>query len=805
MSPAPSPRHVLGLLGAFVATSMVAGLLAAGLAIPAVGASGLATQNSVNFFDSIPGDLAQPPLSEKSTLLAADGSVITTFYEENRDNVNLDAISPEMQRAIVAIEDARFYQHSGVDPKGLVRALLVNKISGNVEQGASTLTQQYVKNVLKESAYARGDLAGQKAAVEQTTSRKLKEIRYAVTLEKSLTKDEILDRYLNIAWFGGKINGVEAASKYYFNTHAKDLTLPQAATLAGMVQDPVKYSPNTYPAAALLRRNVVLGKMLQLHMIDQKTHNAAEATKLGAKITPTKNGCANAGTNAWFCDYVWRLIIGSKTFSALGKTSEERQNTLLRGGLTIKTTMSPKIQKAGMAATAKVIPPTDPSRVATAAVTVEPGTGRVLSIAQNWAFDPAGGRGKSSIDYGVDKAYGGGNGFQTGSTFKPFTLATWLKQGKSLNSIVSSEVGTAPFSDFHSSCLPGGLPRNQSYTYYNSEGKSQGDMTVFKATYASVNGAYVSMEKQLDLCDIRKTAEDLGVHLAAPRENFCLVGDHTTSRLPNCVPSLTLGVADISPMTMAAAYAAFAAKGTYCAPIAVASITDGQGKSRKVPGASCKQGLDENVANTVNYGLSHVFKPGGTAAKVGGLPDGRPASGKTGTTNESVNTWFVGYTPQLATAVWVGHPDLNKKRVQPSLNTLTINGVRRHVFGATYAAPIWKLIMTAALRGTEIKHFAGADSKLLVSPKTSVPDVNGKSLADAIRILKAAHFKSNVSSGLTPSKYPAGSVASTSPAGGSRADTGTEVSITLSSGGGNGLPGLPGNLGNGNGNGPGGG
>jgi len=787
-------RNVLGLLVAFIITSMAGGVLAAGLAMPAIGASGVLTKNSVTFFDSLPSELTQPPLAATSVLLASDGSRITTFFEENRVNKDLKDISQNMQAAIVAIEDSRFFEHGGVDPKGLARAAIVNKITGHTAQGASTLTQQYVKNVLVEAANAKGDKVAQAQATEQVASRKVKEIRYAVALEKQLPKLEILNRYLNIAWFGGKINGVESASKYYFGTTAKALTLPQAATLAGMVQNPPKYSPRYNPKTSLARRNLVLNKMLEQGKIDQKAHDTAVKTKLGAKITITANGCANAGKNGYYCEYVRRQIIDNKAFSALGKTPEERENSLKRGGLRITTAMSPKIMKAAWKGLTSTIPTKDKSRVATATVTVEPNTGLVKSIQQNKLYDPAENKshkitGKAAINYSVDQEWGGGNGFQTGSTFKPFTLATWLKAGKSLNAVVPSSSGVAPFSQFRS-CNPE-FDRRQTYTYFNAgDGQPNGDsMSVWNGTAKSVNGVYVSMEKQLNLCDIRKTAESLGVHLAAPRDDFCTSKKRDrTERLPNCVPSLTLGVADLSPMTLAAAYATFAAKGTYCAPIAITSIKDRNGKSLSIPKRTCKRALDEGVANTVNLGLSKVLTPVGTAASVRPLPDNRPASGKTGTTNNSVDTWFAGYTPQLATAVWVGDPEPHKVRnhyERTTLNYRTINGRRQGpVYGATFAGVIWKKIMVDAVKGMEIKHFARADSRLLVSPKRTVPDVRGKSVDAAKAILKEAGFLVTVSNDPVKSKYPVGSVASTSPEGGSEVSYGSSITLTLSAGGG---------------------
>jgi membrane peptidoglycan carboxypeptidase len=800
MSTASRAQNVLGLLGAFIVTSMVAGVLAAGLALPAIGASGVATKNSVTFFNSLPGDLKQPPTSQRSTLLAADGTPITTFYDEYRIDKPLKDISLNMQHAIVAIEDARFFEHGGVDPQGLMRAAVVNQISHRSAEGASTLEQQYVKNVLKEAAYVKGDKEALKEAQVKTNARKLKEIRYAVTLEKTMSKTEILNKYLNIAWFGGQVNGIEAASQYYFHTTAKKLTLPQAATLAGMIQSPPTYSPEFAPKEAIGRRNVVLHRMLDQHMIDQATYVKSVKAKLGAHITKPTQGCANSGHYAYFCDYVFNILTEDKAYSALGKTVEDRINRLKRGGLTIRTTMDPKLVNAAWKTMSKALPPKDKSHVATASVTVQPGTGKVLSIQQNKIYKPTNDKpGKSAyttIDYSTDYKYGGSAGFQTGSTFKPFTLATWLKAGKSLNASVPAGAGSAPFSSFKS-CF--GYLGSESYTYSNaSDGEGKGNMSVWDATARSVNGAFVSMEKQLNLCDIRATAESIGVHLAAPRNVECGTAKQRkgiTTRLPICTPSLTLGVENISPMTMAAAYAAFAARGTYCAPIAVISITDRNGKHLPVQDANCKQTLDKNIADTVNLGLSKVFSSEGTAAAVGGLP-GRPASGKTGTTNSSQDTWFVGYTPQLATSVWVGDPSFYgpaKYQHRKVLMHRTINGhYYSAVFGATIAGPIWKKIMLTATKGMPVEKFKKPNSSLLSRPQTTVPNVNGMQIDQAINKLKGAGFTTTVASNPVSSKYPAGTVASTSPGGGSRTDYGTEITITVSSGGGGGGGGIVG-------------
>ncbi|MCD5350756.1 penicillin-binding protein [Kineosporia mesophila] len=777
MSSAPAPRNVLGLLGAFVVTSLVAGVLAAGLAVPAIGATGMASNNAVEAFDALPSELASTQVAANTTVLASDGSVIATFYDENRVPVSLDKMSPYLQNAIVAIEDERFYEHGGVDPQGLIRALVVNEIAGSVSQGASTLTQQLVKNMLKEQAYLAGDKAAYEAAEEQTKSRKIKEIRLAAALEKKMSKKEILAAYLNIAWFGGQVNGVEAASRYYFNTTAAKLTLPQAAMLAGMVQSPVQFNlaDRDKLAAARNRRDTVLNKMYSQGMIDEETRDKAIKTKLRTKITPTYQGCANAGTSAYFCDYVYNLITKSNDFKALGKTKKARQAALKQGGYTIRTTLDPKLLRASWKAVKEAIPPNDSSNVATAAVTVEPGTGKVLSMIQDKYYSVDKGRKNTTINYSTDYKYGGSSGFLTGSTFKPVVLATWLKAGKSLNATIDGSPGAIAESSFKR--CGSSLQSSATWNFVNSgDGGARGSMSVWDATANSINGAYIRMEQQLDLCDVADMAKAVGMHLAAPVAQQC--GVKNTTKIPNCYPSVVLGIANQSPLTMANAYATFAASGKYCKPIVVTSIKNRNGKSLEVPTADCKQTVDSKVANTVTLGLSRALT-NGTAARTGPLSNGQPASGKTGTTNDSQDTWFLGYTPQLSTAVWVGPETVNGQR--KTMRGVRINGTYwSSVYGGSIAAPTWKKIMEAALEGKPVKEFPEADSSLTRTPTTNIPSVVGKSPDDARGILEDAGFQVSQSGDLETSDQPAGTVARVDPSG--SASTGSTITIYLSAG-----------------------
>ena len=374
-SSSPGVARVLALLATFVAASLVTGALAAGLFIPAVGATGVVTRSGVDYFNNLPADLSTPPLAEQSTMYAADGrTVIARFFDENRVNVPLAKITPVMRQAIIAIEDSRFYEHGGVDPKGVVRAALNNSMNGEV-QGASTLTQQYVKNYNVEKALAAGDPAAAKAAVSQNYSRKLQEMRTAIALEKKLSKDEILEGYLNIALFGNNTWGVEAAASYYFDTSATKLTLVQAATLAGLVQSPTTYSPFDHPDRALTRRNDVLGRMLTLGMINQKQYDTARKAKLITKRTPSHNGCITAAERRLLLRLRDQPDADRPVLRLPRQDRAERVTNIKRGGYSIVTSLDPRLQQQAYNTVIEHVPVTDPSKVAAVAVTVQPGTG----------------------------------------------------------------------------------------------------------------------------------------------------------------------------------------------------------------------------------------------------------------------------------------------------------------------------------------------------------------------------------------------------------------------------------------------
>jgi len=619
-----------------------------------------------------------------------------------------------------------------------------------------------VKNVLLEQARTAENAELESSLVNEDYGRKLREAKLAISAEKNVTKDEILERYLNIALFGDGQYGVQTAASHFFGKSAADLTLPDAALLAGMIQSPRRLDPVDNPEGALDRRNVVLGRMLDLVQIDQAQHDEAVAVPLEAQLAmqEVRNGCEQAGSAAYFCDYVTKVLLNDATF---GEDANARQRLLYRGGLTITTTLDKVQQQAAWESVLDAVPPKDPSGVGASLVSVEPGSGLVKAMAQNRVYTPSPEPvpGGTVYNYNVDKAYGGTDGFQPGSNYKPFTLATWLEAGKSLNQRVPAPARPVYDirDDFRASC---GRFGSEEYAPQNSEGQGGGTMTVLEATYNSVNTAYLEMARQLDLCAIRDTAAKLGVHRADGGEL-------------SYTPSSVLGANEVAPLTMAAAFATFADRGNYCRPIAVTKVTDSSGAELAVPAPECQQVLDPEIANGVTFALTQTIERG-TAAS---LTFDRPAAGKTGTTNDNNETWFTGFTPQLATAAWVGTPDGDTV----SLNELRINGERRRVFGATIAAPMWEAYMEQALEGQPVMDFPEASERALVGPRVTVPSVAGQDVDSAEDEIRGTdQLQTVVSSSTTFSNAPEGTVATTDPGPGARVPPGTTVTIIRSAG-----------------------
>lgn len=661
----------------YVGLSAVAGVLVVGLMLPVLGLIGLVTNGGIASFQSIPSALSKPPLAQQTVIEAANGKVLATLYFENRVEVELADINPVMQEAIVAIEDNRFYEHAGFDLRGTIRAIL-STASGAQVQGGSTITQQYVKNLLIAAADTDEEIA---AATVKTPARKLQEIRYALALEKRMTKPQILEGYLNIAYFGAGAYGVEAASRRYFSKSAADLTLAEASLLAGLVQQPYGYDPLRFPEAAANRRATVLNRMVRYGYIPQSAADKVNAQPLSEILNPSDNtnGCT-ASIAPFYCDYVVQQL---RTNPMLGDTLAERDALLKRGGLTIRTTLDLPTQKSAQKAVEKAIPIDDASGKAAAITMIQPGTGNILAMAQNrkWGTE---GVGNTTYNYNVERAMSGTIGMQAGSTFKAFVLAAAIEMG-----LPSAEpIKSPPSKTFKNfvNCDNG----DKFPAYRASNSTRSGTFNMREGTAYSVNTYFVELERRTGICRPVEIASQMGVKTGA--------GDPLAP-----VPSFVLGSNEVTPLMVANAYAAFAAHGLYCEPRVVTEIRDRDGNLIPTAGSLCQQVVSRETADGVTEMLREVID-GPLPSRTGGrMALDRPAAGKTGTTNDSAAVWFTGYTPNVAAAVWVGDP---RGGFAYPMKNIEINGVfYEQVFGGTLPGPIWQRAMLAAHKDIPVTSF----------------------------------------------------------------------------------------------------
>jgi len=693
----------LGKLILFLGVSAICGVLMAGLLVPAAAVSGNAASGSIKFFETLPAELKVDPPSQSTKILAADGSVIANLYLENRTRVSLDQMSPYIKDAVIAIEDSRFYEHGGVDTTGILRALVATA-RGN-KQGASTITQQYVNNVINSSLESEGK--GDQVllnGVNKGVGDKLREMKLAIALEKKFTKEQILEGYLNIVFFNRDAYGIEAASRLFFSTSAKNLTLPQAALLAGVVNSPSFYDPITNPDNAKVRRNLVLKAMLTQGKIKQAQYDAAVATPVKTKVTQPRQGCAYSPTSPYFCDYVLHLLLNNPAY---GADAKERERKIFRGGLTIKTTLEPKAQKAAQAQV-DAAAGANPNKWGAALVSVEPGTGKITNMAQNTTWLPTKGKFDTQLNFNVDKRDEKGNdlnglgGAQPGSTMKPFTFAEWLDEGKSMNTVVDGSVRRYPLDfQWRNSCgtTTGAYstPEHDAQLgaaedLQNAEPDYYKPMTVLKGLYNSINTVTFASAAQLDFCGIQKIVDAVGLHNGLDNKPINM------SVLANL-----LGSTQTAPLTMASAFATFANDGRYCTPIAITSVTDANGAKLPAQATNCRDALKPEVARGVNYALQEVLNRGS-----GSLIQPRistqtdfPIAAKTGTSNNNGSTWVVGHTTGLATAAWFGDPLGNQQR---SGQNITINGqFYEGIDGYMIAGPMFSRFMAeiAPSHGTE--------------------------------------------------------------------------------------------------------
>jgi membrane peptidoglycan carboxypeptidase len=658
----------------FVAIPL-AGALVAGLLLPWLAGPGLAARSSVELLTPLEG--ADATLAGNSAVLAADGSVITFFYRNNRTPVASDQIAPVMKQALIDIEDSRFYEHNGLDVEGTVRALLRNLRAGSVLEGGSTITQQLVKQTLLQTAVTPQERA---AATEDSVGRKLKEARLALALEDEYSKDELLTRYLNLVYFGEGAYGVQAAAQAYFSVNAADLTLPQAAMLAGLVQTPTADNPVNDPERARERRNQVLSRMLALgHITEAQFAEIAPQPVAVAPSASPPNGCVDAVIGGFFCDFLQRHLTETLGIS---------QQLLEDGGLVIRTTLRPDLQASADQAVLNALPMGDP--LAAMFTAVEPGTGRVLAMSVNRRFgydadDPT----QESVNLHVAASQG------AGSTYKVFVAASALERGiPPWNRITTS-------SPYVSRVYKNG---RAPYVVENV-GTPPATLTMDEALVRSSNTYFVALEDQLGSVEGPvRMAQRMGLFSLDP------VADRVVAENRG---SFTLGPEATSPLALASAYSTLGANGTQCDPTPVTEILDRHGRPLTdvagVPiptGTSCTpDAVPPAVATTLNQILvGDTVLPYGTGTRAA-IP-GHQIAGKTGTSQDRFSVAFVGYTPQYAASVMV----LNPKRNQDV-----------GAYGGRGAAPIWHDAMLPILSAQPPAFFPPAGMPL-TPPRPPRPD-----------------------------------------------------------------------------------
>lgn len=791
---------MLGGLAGLVALSTVAGVLITATVTPVIAVSGAAASSAITMFDKLPSVLDINQLMLPTTFYYknpenGNDEVLAQFYDQNRDPVTYDEVATVMYDSVLSSEDPRFYDHGGVDLIGTSRALIRNIEGGGETQGGSSISQQYVKNVLIQrcAADAVTSEEEQECFLQATQSsgtegiqRKLQEMRYAIALEQKYSKNDILLGYLNIANFGGQTYGIGAAAKRYFGVSAADLSLTQAALLAGIVQNPNTYridQPNNEVngaadgySQAKERQTYVLSRLLDDGKITQEQHDAAVAEPITPNITESLQGCATAGGSAYFCQYVKTELLSNEAF---GATYEERAQALQRGGLNVYTSLDIRLQIPAEQAMAEWAPgKIEGMDFGSAAVSTEATTGRILTMTQNTTFsedlaltdsDPA----YSSQVYAADAAHGSSIGFEVGSTYKLFTLIDWLEKGHSVNETLNGT--NRVFKRMSAECSGDWV--NTSNTKIDNFAKSGGyNGTVMKFTADSLNSGYLAMAEKLDLCDINKVADRMGVKTGDGELTY--VGNPDKGYVAN-VAFDVLGSKNIAPLAMAGAYATVANQGIYCTPKAIDRVTDADGNDLPLPASSCNQVIAPDIAATAAFALQGVMNRGGTGA-ASNPGDGIPVIGKTGTHNTK-QTMMVESSTKVATAVWVGNVEGDSTLYKRYYNRVELAQLRHKI------APAIQRAANEVYGGDE---FPRANTNLTRRVLTDLPSVVGQSVDQATDTLRDAGFEVSVGSPVDATEAE-GIIARQDPGAGQVAG-GTTVTISPSNGQGVALPDITG-------------
>jgi membrane peptidoglycan carboxypeptidase len=775
-------RSLLSNATSLLVCGLLAGVVVAAAVFPAVALSGLAAKAGADTFDSLPSALTVQQSPQISYVYASDRkTLLSTFYDENRRDIPLADVGPVMQQAMIAAEDTRFYEHHGVDVKGVARAFVANQQSGSNAQGASTLTMQYVRQAIEYSATTPQEVVD---ATSNTPGRKIREMRYAMALEKQLTKQQILERYLNIAPFGNGAFGIYAATQVYFGKPPRDLTLGEAALLAGLVRAPSAYDPMTdegHKESISRRDNYVLPNMVKMGYITEAERQRTIATEptLTGKRAP--NGCTSVINNSWgfFCDYLYRWWLQQPAF---GADTYERENRLKSGGYTIITSLDVNAQASAKKNVEKY-DRTGSNPTALMLAGVEPGTGHIQLMATNRTYSndqthngPSTNPGKRGQRGNYPNTTnplisGGGdiNGYQAGSSFKVFTMVAALEKGIPLSYNINT---TSPYVSKYiidpgspAACNgPHYCPVNANPSWMN------GSRNMWTGLGRSVNTFWVPMQEVAGAQNAVNAAKQLGIEFRAP-------SDANLAANANGWGAFTLGVSATTPLDMANAYATLAADGNYCEPIPVMEIRDFTGNKIDAASPRCHQAVDANVARAAidamrcPVGDQSAFGAcdGATAADIRGIV-GKPVAGKTGTTDANQTAALITTTKQLSVGGIVADPDW----AQTSRLVSDLGGRDPH---SAVVNPAVAYTLHDAMVGKSSVGFTAPTRGIAFSGgRSGVPNVNCQSVNSATAMLKAAGYSVTVNPNPVGSSCPAGTVAGTSPSGGNR------VTILLSSG-----------------------
>ncbi len=738
----------------------MAGVLLAGVMFPLAGGFGYASNRAADTVDNVSAELVDGAVPAVSTMVDSEGNPIAWLYDQRRFEVPSDKISNEMKLAIVSVEDRRFPEHRGVDWQGTIRAFLTNTTSGEVQQGASTIDQQYVKNY-QLLVVARTD-AERRAAIETTPARKIREIRMAMTLDKELTKDEILTRYLNLVPFGNGSFGIQDAAQTYFGIDASELNAQQSAMLAGMVQSSSALNPYTNPEGVLARRNVVLDTMISSIPARADEFRQLKETPLDVLPQPNRlpRGCIAAGDRGFFCDYALEYLAAS------GISREQ----IDKGGYLIRTTLDPEIQSSTKAALDAKASPTL-NGIANVMNVVQPGqdSHRILAMGSSRTY----GLDANARETVQEQPYSlAGHG--AGSIFKIFTTAAAMEKGLGTSAIL--DVPTRFEARGMGSGGAAGCPAN-TYCVENA-GRYPPSLSVTDALATSPNTAFVKLIQATGVTPTVDMAVRLGLRSYAD-PNTSGFDDRSMAdfQKEQNLGSFTLGPTWINPLELSNVAATLASHGKWCPPTPIDSVLDRDGNPVTITEQACEQVVEPGLADTLANAMSEDDKPGGTSAAAAGSAGWTlPMSGKTGTTESNMSSGFLGFTNNFAAAVYVFGDSPTPGQICSSPLRPCGSG---NLYGGNEPAQTW----FAALKPVADKFgptmLPPLDQKYVRgSQNGQVPNVSGLSQSAATSLLQGAGF--TVNSVTTESEAAEGTVTGSSPSG--SAIPGSTITIYVSDG-----------------------